>query len=127
MALERLAEDEAGLRQRPLAGIDEEQHAVDHGQAPLDFTAEVGVARRVDDVDLHVATTDSDVLRQDRDALLAFEVHRVEHALGDLLVGAEGPCLPQHGVDQRRLAVVDVGDDGHVTNVGAGGHRSRSL
>ena len=39
------------------------------------------------------------------------------HALGDVLVGAEGARLPEHGVDQRRLAVVDVGDDGDVADV----------
>ena len=63
------------------------------------------------------AVADRGVLGQDRDALLALEVHRVHHALGDVLVGAEGARLPQHGVDQRRLAVVDVGHDGDVADV----------
>ena len=63
------------------------------------------------------AVADRGVLGQDRDALLALEVHRVHHALGDVLVGAEGARLPEHGVDQRRLAVVDVGDDRHVADV----------
>jgi len=44
------------------------------------------VSRRVDDVDLDVAEPDSGVLGQDRDALLTFEIHRVEDALGDVLV-----------------------------------------
>ena len=43
--LERLAQHEAGLRQRPLARVDEQQHAVDHRQAALDLAAEVRVAR----------------------------------------------------------------------------------
>ena len=43
--LERLAQDEARLRQRPLGGVDEQQHAVDHRQPALDLAAEVGVAR----------------------------------------------------------------------------------
>ena len=51
--LERLAQHEAGLGERALARVDEEEHAVDHGEAPLDLAAEVGVARGVDDVDLH--------------------------------------------------------------------------
>ena len=50
--LERLAQHESRLRQRPLARIDEQQHAVDHPQPALDLAAEVGVAGRVDDVDL---------------------------------------------------------------------------
>ena len=53
--LERLAQDEARLRQRALAGVDQQQHAVDHRQPALDLAAEVGVAGRVDDVDLHAA------------------------------------------------------------------------
>jgi hypothetical protein len=69
--LERLAQDEPGLRQRPLTGVDEQQHAVDHGQAALDLTPEVGMARRVDDVELDPAVGDGGVLGQDRDALLA--------------------------------------------------------
>ena len=36
-----------------------------------------------------------------------------------LLVGGEDAGLAQHRVDQRRLAVVDVGDDRDVADVGA--------
>ena len=125
VGLERLAQHEPGLRQRPLAGVDQEQHAVDHRQGPLHLAAEVGVAGRVDDVDLRVAVPDRGVLGEDRDALLALEIHRVHHALGDVLVGAEGARLPQHRVDQRRLAVVDVRDDGDVPQVLAALHGLR--
>ncbi len=117
--LERLAQHEARLRQRPLARVDEEEHAVDHRQAALDLAAEVGVPGRVDDVDLRPAVADGRVLGEDRDALLALEVHRVEHALGDVLVRAESARLPEERVDERRLAVVDVGDDRDVAELGA--------
>ena len=53
--LERLAQHEAGLGQRALGGVDEQHHAVDHRQPALDLAAEVGVAGRVDEVELHVA------------------------------------------------------------------------
>jgi hypothetical protein len=56
--------------------------------------------RRVDDVDLRAAEADSRVLGEDRDALLALEVHRVEHALGDVLVRAKRTGLPQEGVHE---------------------------
>ena len=55
LRLERLAEHEPRLRQRALRRVDEQEHAVDHRQRALDLAAEVGVARRVDDVDLRVA------------------------------------------------------------------------
>ena len=50
---QRLAEHELGLRHRPLGGVDQHQHPVDHVQDALDLAAEIGVARRVDDVDAH--------------------------------------------------------------------------
>ena len=51
--LERLAQHEARLRQRPLGGVHQQHHAVDHRQPALHLAAEVGVAGRVDEVDLH--------------------------------------------------------------------------
>ena len=123
--LERLAQHEPRLRQRPFARVDEQQHAVDHRQCALDLAAEVGVARRVDDVDLDPAAPDGRVLRQDRDPLLALEIHRVHHAVGDVLIRAKRTGLPQHRVDERRLAVIDVGDDRNVPDVLAKRHSKR--
>ena len=62
------------------------------------------------------------VLREDRDALLALEVHRVHDPVVDVGAFTEGTGLPQHGVDERRLSMVDVGDDGDVSQVFACGH-----
>jgi hypothetical protein len=124
-ALERLAQHEAGLWERSLARVDEQQHAVHHPQGALDFPAEVRVPRRVDDVDLCAAVADGGVLRKDRDALLALELHRVHDPLGDVLVLAERAGLPEHRVDEGRLAVVDVRDDRDVADVVARGHGRR--
>ena len=51
--LEGLPQHETGLGQRPLARVHEEEHPVHHGQCPLDLPAEVRMAGRVDDVELH--------------------------------------------------------------------------
>jgi hypothetical protein len=115
--LKRLAQDEARLRQAPLGRVHQEHHAVHHLQDALDLAAEVGVARRVQDVDLDAAVADRGVLRHDRDAALALQVHRVHDAVGDLLVLAERAGLPEHRVHQGGLAVVDVRDDGDVADV----------
>ena len=117
LRLQRLAQDEAGLGEGPLRGVDKQQHAVDHRQPALDLAAEVGVAGGVDDVQLHVTEADRRVLGEDRDPLLALEVHRVHDALVDVAAGAKGARLPEHRVDERRLAVVDVGDDRDVAEV----------
>ena len=122
MRLERLAQHEARLRERALTRVDEQQHTVDHRERALDLAAEVGVTGRVDDVEDHVAVADRRVLGEDRDALLALEVVRVHDPLVDVLVGAERAGLPQQGVDQRGLAVVDVGDDRDIAQIRARGH-----
>jgi len=96
--------------------------AVHHRQPALDLAAEVGVAGRVDDVQLHVADADGRVLGQDRDPLLTLEVHRVHDALVDVLVLPEGAGLPEQRVDQRRLPVVDVRDDRDVAEIFPAGH-----
>ena len=126
---ERLAEHEAGLREGALGRVDEQHDAVDHAEPALHLAAEVRVARGVDHVDRHgiaasrrAGVPDRGVLREDRDALLALEVAGVHRALVDVGVLAERAALPEHGVDERRLAVVDVGHDGDVAPIGAQGH-----
>ena len=49
----------------------------------------------------------------------------VEHALGDVLVRAKRPRLPEHRVDEGRLAMVDVGDDGDIADGRAARHPPR--
>ena len=117
---QRLARDEARLRHRAFDRVDQQQHAVDHRQHALDLAAEVGVAGRVDDVDVRIAVLDRAVLGDDGDAALALDVVAVHHPLGDVLMGGERPGLDQQLVDQRRLAVVDVGDDGDVAELARG-------
>ena len=67
--------DEAGLRHRPVHRVNQQQHAVHHGEDALDFAAKVGVSGGVNDVDLVVFPTDCGVFRHDGDAAFAFEVH----------------------------------------------------
>ena len=114
---ERLPGDEARLRHRPLEGVDQQADAVDHPQHALDLAAEVGVARRVDDVDARPLPRDGGELGEDGDAALALEIVRVHRAVGDDLAGAELSRLPQEAVDERRLAVIDVRDDRDVADV----------
>ena len=84
----RLLEDVAGLRQRALRRVHEEQHGIDHEQRALDLAAEVGVPGRVDDVEADVGVVDRGLLGEDRDALLALEVARVHDPVHDGLVAS---------------------------------------
>ena len=92
-ALERLAQHETRLRQRPFRRVHQQQHAVHHRQRPLHLAAEVGVPGRVHDVDQDVVVVDGGVLRQDRDAALALEIGVVHGPLVHALVGAEDTPL----------------------------------
>ena len=62
---------------------------------------------------------DGGVLGEDGDAALAFQVVGIHHPLGHLLVLAESVRLAQQEIHQRGLAVVNVGDNGDVTEVGS--------
>ena len=125
LRLERLAQHEPGLGEGALTRVDEQENPVDHRQPALDLAAEVGMARRVDDVDLRLAVADSRVLGQDRDSLLALQVARVHDPFGHVLVRTERSRLPEHRVHERGLAVVDMRDDRNVADVGPLGHRAR--
>ena len=115
--LERLRDHEFRLRHRPLSRVHQDDDAVDHGQDALDLAAEVGVAGGVDDVDAGVLPDDRGRLGQDGDAALLLEVVRVHRPLLDPLILAEGAGLLEQLVDERGLAVVDVGDDGDVAQL----------
>ena len=120
----RLLEDIPGLGKWSLGRIHQQQHGVDHEERSLDLAAEVGVAGRVDDVQAGAVVVHRRLLGEDRDPLLALEVAGVEHAIDDRLVAAERAGLAQHPVHERGLAVVDVGDDRDVAQVGPDRERS---
>ena len=119
---QRLAQHEAGLRQRTLGGVHQQQHAVDHRQTAFHLTTEVGVARGVDHVDdshaaVGVLAVHGGVLGQDGDAFFLLQVTGVHQSLDGVIAAVrQRTGLPQHGVDEGRLAVVDVCDDGDVLN-----------
>ena len=112
-----MGKHEAGLGLGALVGIDDEQGAVGHVEHAFHLATEVGMARRVDDVDLHALVGDGDVLGKDGDAALALLIVGVEDALFHLLVLAENVGGPQKTVYEGGLAVVDVGDDSDVADV----------
>ena len=119
-----LAEHELGLRHRAFRSVDQNHGAVDHVEDALDLAAEIGVARRVDDVDAGVLPLHRRRLGQDRDAALLFEVVRIHRALFGPLVLAERARLGEQLVDESGLAVIDMRDDRDVAKLHKG-HRKR--
>ncbi len=93
--LEGLGHDEFGLRQGAFGGVHQHQRAVNHVEDALDLAAEIGVARRIHDVDVGVLPDDRGHLGEDGDAALALEIVGIHGALGHALIGAEGAGLLQ--------------------------------
>ena len=114
--LHRLAEHEAGLSLRAAGCVDDEEDAIDHFHDAFHFGAEVGVARGVDDVDGVTFPENGGVFRLDGDALFAFEVHGVHGALGGGLVFTVGAARLQELVDEGGFPMVNVGNDGEISN-----------
>ena len=110
------------LRLDALRRVDDEHGALAGGERARHLVGEIDVAGRIDQVELvllarvrHVGQPDG--LRLDRDALLPLQFHRVKD-LFDTLAACrrQQPRTLQEAIGQRRLAVVDVGDDAEVAD-----------
>ena len=75
------------------------------------------MARSVHDVDLHVLIVDGGVLGQDGNAPLPLQVSGVHDPVHGLLILPIDAALLQHLIHQGGLAVVNVSDDGDVSQM----------
>ena len=75
------------------------------------------MARGVHHVDLHVLIADGGVLSQNRNAALTLQIAGVHDTVHNLLIFPVSAALLQHLVHQGGLAVVNVGDDGYVSQM----------
>ena len=97
--------------------INEQDHAVDHGQSAFNFTAEVRVSGCVDDVDVCAFPADRAVFGQNGDAAFALNSVVVHDGINDFFVFGECAGLAQQLVNHGGFAVVNVGNDGDVSNL----------
>ena len=124
--VDRLIDVGQGLRLDALAGIDHQQRAFAGGQAAADLIGEVDMAGRVhqiEDIGLAVLglVVQAHGLGLDGDAALALDIHGIEHLVLHLAVGQPARDLDQP-VGQGRFAMVDMGDDGEIADMGEVGH-----
>ncbi len=117
------------LRFDALGGVDDEDGALAGLQAVAHLVGEVDMPGRVDEVQavgLAVVrlVVEPDGAGLDRDPLLAFEVHRIQHLAGHLpRIDRVGHL--QQPVGERGFPVVDVGDDAEVPEAVLGdGHEA---
>jgi hypothetical protein len=112
---EGFAENELGLGLRTLGSINDKENAIDHAEDAFDFSTEIGVAWGIDNVDADIVIFEGGVFGFDGNTPFPLEVHRVHHALGDDLVGAESTCLAEELIHESGLAVIDVGNDCNIS------------
>ena len=115
--LQRLLQHEAGLGHGAFRRVHQQDDAVDHLEDAFHLAAEIGVARRVDDVDLRALVVHGGVFGKDGDAALALQIAGVHDAVDDRLIFAVDAALLEHLVDQRGLSVVNVSDDCNISDV----------
>ena len=104
-------------------GRDHEQGGVGRAQPGAQVAHEVGVARRVQEVDLH--PVDDDRGQREADGALLAHLGVVEvrdrRALGGPTGTRDGPGGGEHRLEQRRLARAGRSDQDHVADVGGAG------
>ena len=75
------------------------------------------MAGSVDDVDLHALVSDRNVLREDGDAALPFQVVAVQDEIAEILGLPHEVGLVDHAVHEGGLAMIHVGDDRDISDV----------
>ena len=75
------------------------------------------MARGINDIDLIAFIVYSGVLGENGDAALALEIAGIHHALRHDLIFAVNAALLEHLIDQGGLAVVNVRDNGNITDL----------
>ncbi len=120
---------EVGVREslslRPLRGVDDEQGAFACLQGTRYLVGEVNVPGRVDEIELVGLPFDAHRLGLDGDPALALQIHRVEYLLTHV-AARDGVRELEDPIGQRRLPMVDVGDDREVADAVLG-HVRRAL
>jgi hypothetical protein len=119
--VERVVDVGEGLRLDALRGVDHQERALAGGKRSIDLIGEVDMTRCVDQVEGVVlavsrAVFEPDSLRLDSDSAFTLDVHGIEDLLAHFARAQAAGELDQP-VGQRRLAMVDMGDDGKIADV----------
>ena len=103
----------------PWAAVNHEHGAFAGRQGPGDFVGEVDMARGINEVELEVLAitlvVDRDGRGLDGDATFTLQVHRIEQLITGLAF-RDGVRDLEQAISQRALPMVDVGNDGEVTD-----------
>ena len=116
----------------PLAAVYHQDRTFAGCQAARNFIGEVHVTRRIHQIE-NIGFAVAGLVFQpyglglNGDAALAFDLHAVQNLLGHLAFGQTAGLLDQ-SIRQRGFAVVDMGHDGKIADMGKGRrHAARAL
>ena len=98
MFFQRLAQHILCLRHRTFVGVNQQQHAVHHGEHPFYFSAKVCMARRIQNIDFRSVMHNRSIFRQNCNTAFPLQVIGVHHAFRNLFVCAENVALLQHRI-----------------------------
>ena len=105
------------LRHGTLEGVHKKNNAVYHLQHTLYLAAEVRMAWSVDDIDFYTLVMNCGVFGENRNAALTLNIVGVHDTFLDFLILTENTALFQKLVNKCCFTVIDMGDNGHVTNI----------
>ena len=105
------------LRHGTLEGVHKKNNAVYHLQHTLYLAAEVRMTWSIDDIDFYILIMNCGVFGENRNAALTLNIVGVHDTFLDFLVLTENTALFQKLVNKCCFTVIDMGDNGHVTNI----------
>ena len=110
------AHEKTGLGLDTLHGRDEKDDAIQYPEHPFHLGDEIGMTRRVDEVDDHVLDRERDHGRLDSDPPLSFQGEGVSLrcTLVDASYGLDNTGGVEKPLGERGLTCVDVGEDPQV-------------
>ena len=111
-----LLRHEAGLGHGAFECVNDQKNAIDCTQNAFHLATEVSMPRGIDDVHAVSLVHHARVLGEDGNAAFAFKVVGVHHAVHDFFTFMEGSALFEELVHQGCFTVVNVGDDGNVSD-----------
>ena len=114
--LQGLLEYKTRLRHRPFKGIHQQDYPVGHFQYPLYFSAEIRVTRGVDHIDFYIFIGNRSILTEYGDAPLTLQIVGVHDQITGFLVIPEYLGGMQDLVNQRGLTMVNVGNNGYISD-----------
>jgi hypothetical protein len=97
--------------------VNDQQNGVYHGHYTFNFTTEVGVPWGINDVDTVVIPFNRGVFREDGNPTLFLQIVGVHHAFLGFGTRIKRTGLLQQLINQGSFTMVNVRDDGDVTQI----------